>query len=87
MQITYEESGKAKVIDEKLTFLTSIIKRVELNANFPQDIPDVQLDNVECASLNLFAAVMNYLTKAIGYLSKSLGGKQWKSESTLTLIL
>jgi hypothetical protein len=74
-QITYEEIGKAKAIEQNLDFLASVIHRLELNAEFPQGIADAQLDNVECAALDVFTAVMEYLTNGIRYFSKPLIGQ------------
>ena len=74
-QITYEESGKAKIIEENLTSLAFVLRRLELNANFPQNIAYAQLDNVESAALDVFTAIMEYLTIGIRHFSNRLTGE------------
>ena len=64
-----------KAIEENLAFLASVIHRLELNANVPQSIADAQLHNVECAALDVFATVMEYLTNGIQYFSQPLIGQ------------
>jgi hypothetical protein len=87
LQMTYEETGKAKAIEEKLTFLGSIIRCLELNADFPDDVADAQLDNVECVALDVFASIMDYLTNAIQHFSKPLIGEQSNTLGNTKLML
>ena len=72
----YEENGKSKDILERLVFLSSTIRRVELVTEFPALIAPPQLDNVQCAALDLSTAIMEYVTLGISHFKTSLGGEQ-----------
>jgi hypothetical protein len=68
--------GKAKEIERKLTFLTSVIARLELNTDIDilKDVANTHINNIECAALDVFASIMDYLMLVIRHFSKSLLG-------------
>jgi hypothetical protein len=74
LKIAYEESNKAKEIDESLDALLSRIHRIQLTADIPKGIVGRQHEAVQDAALNLCAAVMEYLAVAIKQLRRRLVG-------------
>src|SRR5271163_2845281 len=71
----FEESKRADEVDEKLVFLSTTIHRLELMNDIPADIDNAQLDNLECAALNLTTSIIEYLTFAIRHFSRSFIGE------------
>ena len=74
LQIGYEESEKEEEIIETIEMLSTDIHRIRLVKNFPQNVAEAQLENVNCAALRLSAAVMEYLAMAIKQLKSRLSG-------------
>lgn len=66
---------KAMEIDDSLQVLCSEIQRIQLTAQFPTNIPIQKLEAVQCAALDLSAAVMEYLAVVIQRLQKRLLGQ------------
>jgi hypothetical protein len=73
-KIAYEESNKAKEIDESLAVLLQHIRRIRLTADIPKHIVGQPYDAVQDAALDLCAAVMEYLAVAIRQLRRRLVG-------------
>lgn len=50
------------------------VRRAQLTAEFPANLPPLQLENVHCAVLNLCAAIMEYVAKAVLILRRPVVG-------------
>ena len=72
VQVAYTESGRKKEIEETLTGLLVALHRIQLTAEFPHAVPDSQLENLQCAAINLCATVMDYVSVTIKILRKIL---------------
>ena len=62
-------------INEALSFLSDSIREVEVTATFKDILKQKQLEDVNCAAINLSAAVTEYLTMTIESLSNEIQGK------------
>jgi hypothetical protein len=56
-------------VEEALTSLSSAISRIKVTEGFRDVLQQHQLDEVDCAAINLSAAVTEYLAIAIQYFA------------------
>lgn len=61
------------------------MNRIHLLQSLPQDMKKEQLKNVQCASLNLCAAILNYIAVAVRHVKSSFQSKP--SEIYMILIM
>jgi hypothetical protein len=67
------------------SFSTSV-SRIHLLKSLPKDMDKMQLAKVQCASLNLCAAILKYLTVALQYLNSSFQSESCLFRKKLNLI-
>jgi hypothetical protein len=77
-QAAYEQTGRARNIDETVEFLANALQRIELASNFPQELEDSQIENVQSCALHFAAAICEYLTTGIKNIKAHFAGEQSK---------
>jgi hypothetical protein len=74
VQAAYNAGQKAEEVDSALEFLADAIHSIHVTEGFSEVLNEEQLDGVDCAALQLSAAVTEYLAMAIVYYTdKSIG--------------
>ena len=74
VEAAYNAGQTAVEINGTLLFLSDAIHRVQVTKGFSDVLNDKQLDDVNCAALNLSAVVTEYLTMATEYfMENSIG--------------
>lgn len=74
-QAAYEQIGRGRNVDETVEFLANALQRIELTSNFPQELEDPQIENVQWCALHFAAAVCEYLTTGIKNIKAHFGGE------------
>lgn len=69
----YDAAQLAADLENAISQLSTIVRRVEVTQGFNEVLSEAQLDEVYCCALILSASVTEYLADAISYLEGNLG--------------
>jgi hypothetical protein len=67
-------------VEDALVFLSDAISHIKVTEGFRNVLEDRQLDEVDCAAINLSATVTEYLAMAIEYFTDKTLGKNLLSQ-------
>jgi len=68
--IAYEESARAREIDDVILVLVASVSRVEVMASDPRSELVHQMENIRYSGVELLSAVVDYLTQAIAHFKQ-----------------
>jgi hypothetical protein len=77
MQVAYDASTRSENIDATLEEISSAVRAIRVVQDFPEDLAELQLIDVQCAAVCLCSAILSYVVVVIKYLGSSRISKSY----------
>jgi hypothetical protein len=63
----------AETLETAIKTLSETLEHIQVTEGFKEVLTPAQLEDVDCAALNLAACVTDYMAKAVAYLDGGMG--------------